>query len=70
MNIQDTIRAIPDFPKPGILFRDISTMLLRPDAFAQAIDSMHAHFKDKGIDAVAGIESRGFIFAALATSAL
>lgn len=64
MNIQDTIRAIPDFPKPGILFRDISTMLLRPDAFAQAIDSMYAHFKDKGIDAVAGIESRGFIFAA------
>lgn len=64
MNIQDTIRAIPDFPKPGILFRDISTMLLKPEAFSSVIDSMHAHFKDMAIDAVAGIESRGFIFAA------
>jgi adenine phosphoribosyltransferase len=64
MNIKDTIRSIPDFPKPGILFYDITTLLLNPHAFSQAVDSMVEHFKDKGIEAVAGIESRGFIFGA------
>lgn len=64
MNIEDTIRAIPDFPKPGILFRDISTMLKIPEAFEQVIQAMYEHFRDAGIQAVAGIESRGFIFAA------
>ncbi len=58
------IRAIPDFPKPGILFRDITTLLSDPKAFKTAIDQLAGHFKNKGIQKVVGIESRGFLTAA------
>ena len=54
------IRAIPDFPKKGILFRDITTLLNRKDYFKSAVDSMASLCK--GVDVVAAIESRGFIF--------
>lgn len=57
------IRTIPDFPKPGILFRDITTLLLDPDGFAQAIARMAAATLGP-VDLVAGIEARGFLFAA------
>ena len=56
------IREIPDFPKPGILFYDITTLLKDADAYHDAIDLMTAPYIDAGIDLVVGMESRGFIF--------
>jgi adenine phosphoribosyltransferase len=58
------IRTIKDFPKPGIGFKDITTLLKEPQAFAQAVDLMAAHFREKQVQKVVGIESRGFIFGA------
>jgi adenine phosphoribosyltransferase len=58
------IREIPDFPKPGILFYDITTLLKDADAFREVIDRMAEMVKDERIDLVVGMESRGFIFAA------
>ena len=60
----ERIRDIPDFPKPGILFKDITTMLKDGDAFKSAIDGLLAKIKGKPIDVVVGMESRGFIFGA------
>jgi adenine phosphoribosyltransferase len=57
------IRNIPDFPIPGILFRDITTLLQDPAAFHKAVDAMIEPFRDSKIEVVAGVESRGFIFA-------
>src|SRR3989344_6961680 len=56
------IRDVPDFPKKGILFKDITTLLTRGELFKKVIDELGAHFKDKKIDKIVGIESRGFIF--------
>ena len=56
------IREIPDFPKPGILFYDITTVLKDPDAYRQAIDLMVEPYTGQAIDIVIGMESRGFIF--------
>src|SRR6202023_3841174 len=56
------IREIPDFPKPGILFYDITTLLKDPSGFAQLIDALAAYYIGKDIDLVLGIEARGFIF--------
>lgn len=58
------IRSIPDFPKPGILFRDITPLLASPVALRSAIDLMARHYQGQRIDAVAAAEARGFIFAA------
>lgn len=58
------IREIPDFPKPGILFYDITTLLKDAAAFKEAIDLMLAPYRDERIDIVVGMESRGFIFSA------
>ena len=63
--IKSTIRTIPDFPKPNIMFRDITTLLKNPEALKKVIGIFLERYKDKGIDVVAGIESRGFIFAAI-----
>jgi adenine phosphoribosyltransferase len=62
--IKNSIRNIPDWPKPGIQFKDITTLLQNNDAFGKTIDSFYNIFKDKKVDVVVGIESRGFIFAA------
>ena len=62
-NLDKAIRKIPDFPKPGILFYDITSILTDPDAFRYCIDEMTSLYKDSGINAIAAIESRGFIFA-------
>ncbi|MCD8377905.1 MAG: adenine phosphoribosyltransferase [Candidatus Gastranaerophilales bacterium] len=62
--IKDTIRQIPDFPKKGIQFLDITTGVRNAKAFKSMIDYLYEQFKDKQIDYVAGIESRGFIFGA------
>ena len=58
------IRTIPDFPKPGILFRDITTLLVNPEAFNSVIDLFVEHYQEEQIDLVVGIESRGFIIGA------
>jgi adenine phosphoribosyltransferase len=58
------IREIPDFPKPGILFYDITTLLKDPDSFHAAIDLMLQPYEGETIDIVVGMESRGFIFSA------
>lgn len=64
MDIKDHIRSIPDFPKPGILFYDISTMLAHPDAWAVAMGRMAKIISRHQPDILAGIESRGFLVAA------
>jgi len=67
MNMDDLkarIRNVPDFPKAGILFYDITTLLQDRVGFRAAVDSLAAPFEDQGIDVVVGIESRGFIFGA------
>jgi adenine phosphoribosyltransferase len=62
--LKTRIRHVPDFPKAGILFYDITTLLQDREGFRLAIDSLALPFKDQGIDVVVGIESRGFIFGA------
>jgi adenine phosphoribosyltransferase len=61
MDLKSLIRDIPDFPKPGILFRDITTLLRNPDGLRYTVDLMADHFADASIDYVLGMESRGFI---------
>lgn len=62
MDIKSLIRDIPDFPKPGILFRDITTLLRDPEGLRYTIDSLAEKFAEQSIDYVIGMESRGFIF--------
>ena len=66
MDLQKYIRNIPDFPKPGIQFKDITPVLASPRLFAASIDLLVAPFKPGEVDAVVGIDARGFIFAAAA----
>ena len=61
MNLRDAIRTIPDYPKPGIMFRDITTLLGDARAFRQTVDELVQPFAGRKIDKVAGIEARGFI---------
>ncbi|MFH1354843.1 MAG: adenine phosphoribosyltransferase [Candidatus Omnitrophota bacterium] len=61
MNLADTIRNIPDFPKAGILFKDITTLLKDKNAFRQAAEEMAEKFKGQNIDKVVAVEARGFI---------
>ncbi|NND96304.1 MAG: adenine phosphoribosyltransferase [Pirellulaceae bacterium] len=63
-DLRNFVREIPDYPKPGILFRDITPMLTNPGALQRASDAIAAPFLDKKIDIVAAAEARGFIFAA------
>jgi adenine phosphoribosyltransferase len=58
------IRSIPDFPKPGIMFRDITPLLAAPDAFQQVVDALADHYRSSRVNAVVAAEARGFIFAA------
>ncbi len=62
--IKNSIRNIPDFPQPGIQFKDITTLLMDPEIFSECIEIFYQEFKDSDINVVVGIESRGFIFAA------
>ena len=64
LNLDEYIRKVPDFPKKGVLFYDITSILAAPIAFQYCIDRMVEIYKDKKIDAVAAIEARGFLFAA------
>ncbi len=63
-DLKASIRHVPDFPKPGILFYDITTLLQDPAGFHAAVDSLASPFAGQGVDLVVGIESRGFIFGA------
>ena len=64
MNLKEKIRDIPDFPKAGIIFKDITPLLQDAAAFKYSLDQMAESYRDKQIDVVVGIESRGFIFGA------
>jgi adenine phosphoribosyltransferase len=62
--LSDYVRAIPDFPKQGILFRDITPLLANPGAFRQAVHDLAECVRDRGVEVVAAAEARGFLFAA------
>jgi adenine phosphoribosyltransferase len=62
--LRELVRDIPDWPRPGIVFRDITPLLAAPDAFALTVDELAAPYADEPIDKVIGIEARGFVFAA------
>ena len=68
--LKSVIRDIPDFPKEGIVFKDITPLLSNPESFKKAIDTMKVRYKDKKIDQVVGVEARGFIFASALAYAL
>ena len=63
-HLKALIRDVPDFPMPGILFRDVTPLLRDPGGLRQVVDAFAARYRDQGIDVVAGIESRGFLFGA------
>jgi adenine phosphoribosyltransferase len=63
-DLASLVRNIPDFPMPGIQFKDITTLLRNGEAFVQVIDQLVERYRNQDIDAIAGIESRGFIFSA------
>jgi adenine phosphoribosyltransferase len=63
-DLRAKIREVPDFPKPGILFYDITTLLKDPTAYKESIDLLTEPFRDRRVDIVVGMESRGFIFSA------
>ena len=64
MDLKTKIRHVPDFPKPGILFYDVTTLLRDPGGFQQALDDLTAPYDEDAVDVVVGIESRGFILGA------
>jgi adenine phosphoribosyltransferase len=64
LDLASYIRDIPDFPQPGIMFKDISPLLKAPEAFREAIDRLVAHYASLDIDYIVGIESRGFLVGA------
>src|SRR5690349_17405219 len=64
LDLGSYIRDIPDFPQPGIMFKDISPLLKAPEAFREAIDRLVAHYANLDIDYIVGIESRGFLVGA------
>lgn len=68
--VKSRIRTIPDFPKPGIQFRDITTLLKDAEGFQAVIEDFKTHLKGKPVDVIAGIESRGFILAGALAAAL
>jgi len=70
MDLKQHIRHVPDFPKAGILFYDITTLLREPDGFKATIDMLSLPYQDQGIDLVVGIESRGFILGAAVAHAI
>ena len=64
MDLKRHIRDVPDFPRPGILFRDITPLLAHPPALRRAVDALAERFADVRYDLIVGIESRGFVFSA------
>ena len=70
MDLKKLIREVPDFPKPGILFYDVTTLLKDKDGFGTVIHAFHDYYESQHIDTVIGIEARGFIFAPTVAYAL
>jgi len=70
MQVLDHTRTVPDFPRPGVSFRDLTPLLAHPDALRETIDCLAAPFRSEGITKVAGIEARGFVFGAPVAVAL
>ncbi len=70
MDLKAKIRNVPDFPKPGILFYDITTLLRDKDGFQHVVDALADPFKGRGVDLIVGIESRGFILGGAVADAL
>lgn len=64
MNLDEAIRKVPDFPKPGILFYDVTSIFTNPQAFGYCVDSMLELYKGESIDGVISVESRGFLLGA------
>lgn len=62
-DLRELIREVPDFPKPGINFYDITTLLKHPDGLRRTVDALAAEFEGEKVDTVIGVEARGFIFA-------
>ena len=69
-NLRDLIRTIPDFPKPGIMFRDVTTLFADPNGFRLTVARMAEPWQDSGIDKVVGLEARGFILGGAVACAL
>lgn len=65
MDLKSAIRSIPDWPKKGIVFRDITTLIQNAEAFGECCDRLYEHCKEMKIDKVAGIDARGFLFASV-----
>jgi adenine phosphoribosyltransferase len=70
IDLRTLVRAIPDHPKPGIVFRDVTTLFAHAAGFAQAIESLRARHAGAGVELVAGIEARGFVVGAALAHAL
>jgi adenine phosphoribosyltransferase len=64
LDLKQYIRDVPDFPKEGIIFKDITTLLQNPEAFNYVIDRFYDEYKDKGIEGIVAMDARGFIFGA------
>ena len=64
IDLEELITSIPDYPEPGVVFKDITTLMKDPDGFARVIDGIADHFKDAGITKVIGAEARGFCIGA------
>ena len=64
MDLEKMIRDVPDFPKEGIIFKDITTLIKDPQAFKEAVDILADHYADQKIDLVAAVEARGYVFGA------
>ena len=60
--LEEYVRSIPDFPEPGVIFRDVTSILQDADGLNLAIDSMQSYLKDMDLDVIVGLESRGFMF--------
>ena len=70
MDLKSVIRTIPDYPKPGIMFRDVTTLIQHADALSESVRQLAEPYRNAGISKVAGIEARGFIFGAAVAAEL
>lgn len=68
--LKNSIRIVPDFPIPGVMFKDVSTIFLYPDLVAETAKALSAHWQGKGVDKILAIDSRGFLFAPMMAVAL
>ncbi|MCP3921569.1 MAG: adenine phosphoribosyltransferase [Desulfobacterales bacterium] len=65
MDLKETIRSIPGWPIKGVIFRDLTTLMQKPDAFKESCDILYDRYKDQGISKIVGIDARGFVFGAV-----